>query len=273
MSHTLVQEVLEYLECERGYSKNTIASYHQDLKDLLQFTQKDLQEITQEDLRSYISTKFTTLSRATLNRRISCYKTTFEYLYETGKISFNPMNGIRTLKQEKRLPECLNFENVKQSINANEINTRDKLMLKLLLTTGIRVSELTSIRTVDIDLQNSSIKIHGKGNKQRIVFITDSETKQLLSQHIANKQQNVYLFTGKKPNKPLTTRRVQYIVKKYLKTHPHALRHTFATYLINKGLDISLVKEILGHENINTTSIYINLTQSAIKQKLQEAFC
>lgn len=191
------------------------------------------------------------------------------------------MTLISNPKKEKKLPNYLKYNELEKLLNSIDISKkeeiRNKLIIELLYSTGIRVSELINIKMKDIDIKENQITILGKGNKERIVLF-GKEAKKTLKLYISNFQEEFkgnikehYLLTIN--NKPLTTNKVRLIVKEVLRKSclninisPHTIRHTFATHLLDNGADLKTVQELLGHENLKTTAIYTHISNEKLKQ-------
>lgn len=227
-------------------------------------------------------------NNSTIARKLSSLRSYFTYLLANKKIKKNIFNLINNPKKEKKLPNFLTyqeFEDLIFSIDNNDIYAkRNKLILELLLASGLRVSELVNIKLEDIDINNKSIRVVGKGSKERIVYFnlhTETSLKDYLdnsrSKLLKNKKSN-YLFINNKSTK-LTREGVFEIINKIatkanIKHHlsPHVLRHTFATFLLNEGADIRSVQTLLGHESLSTTQIYTHITSDALKSEYLKRF-
>ena len=282
----IIIKFIEYLEYEKGYSKKTLISYENDLQLFRQFLKeekiKKLEEINYNTIRKYLSLlhekKYTSSS---ISRKISTLRTFYKYLLKEKRIDKNPMTLISNPKKEKKLPNYLKYNELEKLLNSIDISKkeeiRNKLIIELLYSTGIRVSELINIKMKDIDIKENQITILGKGNKERIVLF-GKEAKKTLKLYISNFQEEFkgnikehYLLTIN--NKPLTTNKVRLIVKEVLRKSclninisPHTIRHTFATHLLDNGADLKTVQELLGHENLKTTAIYTHISNEKLKQ-------
>lgn len=267
---------------QKNYSKKTFENYNRDLKKFFKFLNdykiKDIKKITKETVRLYfLKQKNNNISNRTLGRYYSSLNSFFLYSIEHEYIGVNPLKFIDYPKYTKKIPEYIydsqleKLLNEKTSENA-EIELRNKLIIHLLLDTGVRVSELVNIKVHDIDVEERIIKVFGKGSKERFVFFT-SKTKELLINYLIKRKEKAItdnLLINYKGEK-LTERSVQKIIKLVgekigLDIHPHLLRHTFATDLLNKGADIRMIQELLGHENLDTTQIYTHVSNSRVKE-------
>ncbi len=281
-----ITKFIEYLEYEKGYSKRTIINYEKDLELFNNFLKKNkitkIENINYETIRKYLSylheKKYESSS---VCRKISALRTFFKYATKENIIKNNPMILISNPKKEKKLPKYLNYEEIEKLLNSIDTTTkegiRDKLVIELLYSTGIRVSELVNIKIKDIKINEKQILILGKGNKERIVLFGEL-AKQTLKEYLnTNKElftgniNNQYLFINKNKNH-LSTNKIELIVKDVLKKSalklnisPHTLRHTFATHLLENGADLKSVQELLGHENLKTTAIYTHISNERLK--------
>lgn len=281
-----INKFIEYLEYEKGYSNKTIISYEKDLELFNIFLKENkilkIEEITHNIIRKYLSLlhdkKYTS---ASISRKISTLRTFFKYALKQNYIKTNPMTLISNPKKEKKLPKYLKYEEIERLLNCIDISTkegiRNRLIIELLYSTGIRVSELINIKLKDIKIKEKQITILGKGNKERIVLF-GNEAKKVLGQYIniyrdefKGNVNNQYLLINKK-GKQLSTNKIELIVKEVLKQSalklnisPHTLRHTFATHLLDSGADLKSVQELLGHENLKTTAIYTHISNERLK--------
>ena len=267
---------------QKNYSKKTIENYNRDLNKFFKFLNdykiKDIKKITKETVRLYfLKQKNNNISNRTLGRYYSSLNSFFLYSIEHEYIGVNPLKFIDYPKYTKKIPEYIYDYQLEKLINEKtsenvEIELRNKLIIHLLLDTGVRVSELVNIKVRDIDVEERIIKVFGKGSKERFVFFT-SKTKELLINYFIKRKEKAItdnLLINYKGEK-LTERSVQKIIKLVgekigLDIHPHLLRHTFATDLLNKGADIRMIQELLGHENLDTTQIYTHVSNSRVKE-------
>jgi integrase/recombinase XerC len=291
MVQTQILSFLDYLNYEKKYSKHTIISYQNDLQQFNEFINpeqepQDLKEINFQLIRLWISTLVENkISAKSINRKLSTLKSFFKYLQRQKIIDVNPMSKLTGPKIPKRLPVFIDesdmhslFNELKFEPNFNGL--RDKLILDLLYQTGIRRSEISSLKEIDIDNQNNTIKVLGKRNKERIIPIS-IELKRNLNDYISVKQKqnltNDFLLVTDKGDK-MNDQAIYQIVKKYLsmitsiqKKSPHILRHTFATHLLNNGADINAVKDLLGHANLSATQVYTHNTIEKLKKSYKQA--
>ncbi|MBC7696209.1 MAG: tyrosine-type recombinase/integrase [Burkholderiales bacterium] len=291
MFDTHLYSFIDYLKYEKRYSAHTITSYNNDLNQFFAFSGQDnlsitISEINYQHIRSWVSELIKhKIAARSVNRKLSSLKSFFKYLQRQQIISINPLSKISGPKTPKRLPVFVDehqmedlFTKVKFEDGFN--GQRDKLILDILYQTGIRRSELTHLKEVDVDLFNSTIKVLGKRNKERIIPISIS-LKRNLEEYLRVKQElnlsNLMLLVSEKGH-TLSEQAVYRSVKKYLaqvttinKKSPHILRHTFATHLLNNGADINAVKELLGHANLSATQIYTHNTIEKLKRSYKQA--
>lgn len=281
----------DYLTYEKRYSSHTITSYKNDLSQFILYLnpqQEDLNitEVNYQQIRAWVSVLIKNkIAARSVNRKLSSLKSFFKFLQRQQVIEINPMSKISGPKTPKRLPVFVDehqMEDLFTEIAFEEgfNGMRDKLILDLFYQTGIRRSELTHLKEEDIDLFNSTIKVLGKRNKERIIPVSLS-LKRNLESYLRVKQElnlsNIMLLVSEKGH-TLSDQSVYRSVKKYLsqittiqKKSPHILRHTFATHLLNNGADINAVKDLLGHANLSATQIYTHNTIEKLKKSYKQA--
>ena len=276
-----INKFLNYLKVVKKYSDYTITSYKIDLLELYDFTTEliNIDNIVVREYLDYIYSK--KIKRNTISRKISSIRSFYNYLLNENYIKTNPVKDISKIKKDGSLPKYIKDNDLEKLFNVFDkektLDQRNLLILEMLYATGIRVGELVNIKLNDIDHYNKSIKILGKGRKERIVFY-GSFCEDILDLYLNNgrkellKVPNDYLFLNKNGTK-LSSRYIGKIIDKAIKVcevdyhiSPHTLRHTFATDLLNNGADLMSVKELLGHSSINTTSIYTHITNEQIKK-------
>ena len=276
-----INKFLNYLKVVKKYSDYTITSYKIDLLELYDFT-TDLINIDNIVVREYLDYLYSKkIKRNTISRKISSIRSFYNYILNENHIKTNPFKDISKIKKDGSLPKYIKDNDLEKLFNVFDkektLDQRNLLILEMLYATGIRVGELVNIKLNDIDHYNKSIKILGKGRKERIVFY-GSFCEDILDLYLNNgrkellKVPNDYLFLNKNGTK-LSSRYIGKIIDKAIKVcevdyhiSPHTLRHTFATDLLNNGADLMSVKELLGHSSINTTSIYTHITNEQIKK-------
>ncbi len=272
-----------FLEVEREYSKNTISAYKNDLRSFKEFLNgKDPLKVTKRDIFEFLmKLSKGRLKPTTLRRKISSVRSFYAFLLKEGKIENDPTVDISLPKKDKRLPEVLSLEEIEKILNAIPENSfrgkRDRAIVELLYSCGLRVSELTGLRVKDIDMKNGFLKCFGKGSKERIVPFGE-RAKDVLKKYLEEREKkgitSEYLFVSRKGERILR-QFINAILNKYAKkarirkkVHPHMLRHSFATHLLERGADLRSVQELLGHVDISTTQIYTHLT----KERLREVY-
>lgn len=251
----------------RGYTENTIKLYEYHNKNFLEKTGKEPGNIEEHDLKSYLADK---ISEGMDPKSISLIKSSLLFYYnEIHKKGFH----IKTPKTSKKIPNVLTPEEIKKLLEATS-NTRHKLIIKTLYSSGLRVSELTNLKTEDINFDEKIAWVRGgKGKKDRMVIISQNlllDLKEFIREN--SKEKGDYVF-GDKNNKKLSERNVQLIIAKAKKNaglekeiHPHTLRHSFATHLLEDGIDIRKIQELLGHSDLSTTQIYTKISTKELKK-------
>jgi len=270
---------LDYLTYQRNYSKLTILNYKDDLEFFKDYIDK--QKISFLDIDYAFIRKFYNYlddkkySKNTISRRISSIRSFYKYLARNNYIKFNPFSLTQGPKKDKLLPKFLYYNELEELFNACDLNeffgVRDRLLLEMLYATGMRVGELEKIKTKDINLYDNSIKVLGKGNKERIVYFGEY-AREILDMYLKLRDDDCeYLFINNKKTR-LTARGVRYILDKIVKkaslntkVSPHMLRHSFATHLLNEGCDLLSVQELLGHESLRATQVYTHVTNDRLK--------
>lgn len=278
MKEVQIDKFLFFLKVELNYSELTIKSYQLDLTDFFRYVESkkiNYLTITNHDVRGYLKyLDSCNLKNSTISRRISTLRTFYNYLVDENIVENNVFHNVKNPKLEKKLPNYLNYNEMEELLESIDISTSEglkrRLLIEMFYSTGCRVSEMINVKISDIDFTNKTIRIMGKGSKERIVYFGDYASK-YLENYISKVKCDKYLFTNKKGEK-LTINEVEQIVKDIMKhisikTHvtPHTLRHTFATHLLNNGADIRTVQELLGHANLSTTGIYTHVSSDRLK--------
>lgn len=282
-----IDNFIKYLKLEKNYSSYTIKNYELDINNYLNYCNDlkiDIYKVKYDNIKAYLVTLYDKkYSAKTISRHISALRRFYRYLYDNALVDKNVFNYISLPKKEKKLPKYITNEEVDIIFDIPNINTpigqRNKLILELLYGTGIRVRELCNIKISDIDLINKTIKILGKGSKERIVCfgnICEKSLELYLNEGrklLLNKKESDYLLIGMYKNKPLTTRSIELIINDIISNTaikknitPHVFRHTFATHLLNEGCDILIVKELLGHSSLDTTGIYTHVSNERLRK-------
>lgn len=281
----------DYLTYEKKYSAHTITSYKNDISQFIGFINPNnesfsITDINYQQIRAWVANLLKDkIAARSVNRKLSSLKSFFKYLQRQQIIDVNPMAKISGPKTPKRLPVFVDEHQMEHLFAETKFEDgfnglRDRLILDLFYQTGIRRSELTNLKENDLDLFNSTIKVLGKRNKERIIPIS-LPLKRNLESYLKVKQElnlsNMMLLVSEKGH-TLSEQAVYNSVKKYLsqvttiqKKSPHVLRHTFATHLLNNGADINAVKDLLGHANLSATQVYTHNTIDKLKKSYKQA--
>lgn len=279
-----LDKFLNYLK-NKDYSLNTINAYRKDLTIFLKFSNNKI-NVDYNFLRTYLQFLYNKkYSNKSISRNISSLKSFYKYLVKFDIIKDNPCLFINFPKTEKKLPNFINYNDLevlfKVPDKSDTLGLRNLLILELLYSCGMRVSELVNIKLSDIDFNNNRIYILGKGKKERYVLYGEV-CSNILNDYLINSRpvlnkNSEYLLLNKFGNK-ITDRSIRMIIddivkKSCLKLNisPHTLRHTFATHLLNEGADLKIVQELLGHENISTTGIYTHVSNEHLRKVYLEA--
>ncbi|MBR6402425.1 MAG: site-specific tyrosine recombinase XerD [Eubacterium sp.] len=279
-----IDKYITYLVDVKGSSQNTVQSYRRDLVKMQNYFDtngiKSVSEVNSTLVRSYVLyMEDEKMSSATVSRSIASIRSFFIYLLERGIVSGNPTEGIKPPKVEKRIPETLTIEEVNVLLDQPSGDTpkevRDKAMLELLYATGLRVSELVSLKASDINLSLSYIECHDR-NKSRVIPIENAAksalTRYLVEVRPAMCHNSEYLFTNIK-GEEMSRQGFWKLIKSYAKKAginkditPHMIRHSFASHMVNNGADLISLQEMLGHSDISTTQIYLRGKSSKLKE-------
>jgi integrase/recombinase XerC len=286
-----ITSFLEYLFLEKGYSKHTITAYRADLTGFKRFCeitygQDDLLVISYVQVRSWVvSLVNANISNNSINRKVSSLKSFYKFLQKTALREDNPLSKHKALKLAKKVQVPFTAKEIDAVIQniAKEKDfdsLRNKLLIELLYSTGIRRAELINLKGIDVNISDKTIKVLGKRNKERFVPILSSvlETlNQFLELKIKNTFNSEFLLITSKGNKLYETL-VYRIINSYfshvsskVKKSPHILRHSFATHLLNEGADLNSVKELLGHSSLASTQVYTHSSLDAIKKVYNQA--
>ncbi|MFX0162674.1 MAG: site-specific tyrosine recombinase/integron integrase [Candidatus Hodarchaeota archaeon] len=286
MNPKVYEKIVEYLtakEVEKGLSPQTIKAYEHDLNLFFRFIgSKPLKKIKTQDVRSFLNhlKKEKNYSKPALARKISSLRTFFSFLVSERHLEKDPMEKISTPKLDKTLPLVLTPKEAEKFMKeAQKRNARDYAIIVTFLHTGIRVQELCDIKLTDIDYENKTLRIKGKGGKTRIVRIS-SRALSSIKKHLETRKNtgSEFLFLSNR-NRKLSKREVQRIVKKYIlfaglnpKISCHKLRHTFATHSLQKGMDIRLIQRQLGHQKLSTTEKYTKISDEFLSKEYDKAW-
>jgi integrase/recombinase XerC len=289
----VISGFINYIQFERRYSNHTISSYQLDLAQFFTYLLEnyditDLNEISHLQVRSWMAAlKDQHLSSKTINRKISSLKSFFKYCLRHNFLQGNPMTKVIAPRVNKRLPMFMDEQETSVLFDQitfpdNFVGLTHRLILEILYHTGIRLSEVVNLKVKNIDRANCTLKVLGKGNKERILPISTyllrhiDEYKQQKATDFQNPEDEFLLVTKK--GKKLYPKYVYRIVHQYLisvttieQKSPHILRHSFATHLMNAGADLNAVKEMLGHSSLAATQVYTHNTIEKLKQVHKQA--
>ena len=285
----MINKFLDYISVEKRYSQNTLVSYKKDLEDLLLFISEtegteDLKKVDKKIIRNFIvSLSEKKIQKRSINRKLSSLRSFYLYLLKIGEIQVSPLETIPSLKfyAEKQIPISEEeMESLGEILEKEPENFLEKLIIETLYQTGMRKSELCNILLEQVDFSKSEIFVKGKGNKQRVVPISENLLKQMREYMVIrkpNEDSGIYFFV-RENGKKLSEKFVYSVVNRYLslitlkkKKSPHILRHSFATHVLNNGAEISKVKKILGHSSLASTQVYTNGNIEQLKRVFNQA--
>ncbi|MGG0638840.1 tyrosine recombinase XerC [Bacillus altitudinis] len=286
----LVHLFIEYLQIEKNYSALTISGYTEAIEEFVRFMNiqgiDGFEEVSYQDTRIYLTEAYEKgLTRRTISKKVSALRSFYKFLLREQLVKENPFLLVSLPKQDKRIPSFLYEEELKELFTVSDVNTplgqRNQAILELLYATGMRVSELCSLKESDLDLSMDTVLVHGKGSKQRYVPF-GSYAHEALSTYLEDGRQKLkvkgkdradsHVFLNQR-GAPLTDRGVRFILTELMKKasgtlhiHPHMLRHTFATHLLNEGADLRSVQELLGHSNLSSTQVYTHVSKDSLRK-------
>ena len=272
-----VEKFLNYLEIEKNYSPHTLINYKLDLEEFIRFlNDQPIEKVDYFVLRRYLAQlKGKQLKPRTLARKLSSLRSFFKFLSREGHVQANPSALLATPKLDKKLPQFLTEQEVAKLLESPQVKElsglRDRAILETLYSTGIRVSELVGMNIDHVDFISNIVKVFGKGKKERLVPIGSKALNAIKAYLDQRKHASQAVFLNKNGTR-LTDRSVRNITNKYIRItsiksniSPHALRHSFATHLLNRGADLRSVQELLGHVNLSTTQIYTHMTTEKLR--------
>ncbi|MDC0183117.1 tyrosine recombinase XerC [Nitrosomonadales bacterium] len=271
-----IEEYKKFIKFEKRLSSASVKSYLRDINDLLELMgNKKLENYSVEDIRKNISILHSKgLNGKSLSRMISSWRGLFNFLINKYKFKKNPTLGIKAPKSEKLLPQTLSVDQIIKLINIKDdsfLGIRDHAILELFYSSGLRLSELVDLKINNINFEDGTITVIGKGNKERIIPMGSYASKAIkqwlsLRKNLGQEASGESILFSKKDGQKLTARAIQYRLKFWAKKqgipeniHPHLMRHSFASHLLQSSQDLRAVQELLGHENISTTQIYTHL--------------
>ncbi|MBI5187939.1 MAG: tyrosine recombinase XerC [Nitrospirae bacterium] len=268
-----IDKFIRYLEIERAASAHTLRAYRKDLGEFFEHVNTAIEDIDMIDVRGFIAAQMKNrLKKTTVSRRLAAVRSFFKFLYSEGYIKSNPAKLVSNLKIPKLLPNFLSVDDVFSLVEKPEgigfMPARDRAILELLYSSGLRTSELSGLNVDDINTREGLVKVRGKGKKERIVPVGSKAVdaiKSYMVERIVLKRKERALFLNRIGTR-LTDRGVRRIVVKYARAiainrqiGPHTLRHTFATHLLQDGADLRVIQELLGHSSLSTTQKYTHL--------------
>lgn len=267
---------ITYLGSEKGLSANTLKAYESDLIDFSTFIKKASERIVQEDILSYLTHLKPKKASSSLYRALVVIKVFFRFLKSEGEIEVDPTTLLETPKLWQLIPEVLSKEQVEALLDAPNpsswIGSRDRAMIHLLYATGIRVSELVQLDIADVD--DTSIRVLGKGNKERIVPVAPLAIATLDHYLLHYRGEGDPLFvtrSGKRIDRISVWSRIKHYGKRLgLRLSPHTLRHCFATHLLDNGADLRIIQEMLGHASVSTTDRYTHVSNKHLTNAFNE---
>ncbi len=268
-----IEHFLRYLEVERNASAHTLRAYRKDLESFAAYVQKKPSAVDMGDIRSFIAHQIKGgLNKSTAGRRLASIRSFLKYLHREGHIKSNPAKLVSTPRASKLLPKFLSVDDVfsliEKPAGIGFIPLRDRAILELLYSSGLRVSEISGLNVDEVNIREGLVKVKGKGKKERILPVGTKAAEALKSymvERILLKKRDSALFLNRSDTR-LAERSIRRIVVKYAKLTgitaaigPHTLRHTFASHLLQSGADLRVIQELLGHSSLSTTQKYTHL--------------
>lgn len=282
----IADEFCDALWLEDGLSRNTLDAYKRDLLLFAAWLQsernKNLHEVTDTDLNAYFAFRHTTTKASSSNRRLAVLRRFYQYALRNGQIQIDPCLKLKSAKQPPRFLKTLSEQHVESLLAAPDVTTplglRDRTMLEVMYASGLRVSELVLLKTIEVGMNEGVLRITGKGNKTRLVPFGE-EARGWIERYL--KEARLTILNGKVNDAlfvtalggPMTRQMFWTLIKKYalqadihVPLSPHTLRHAFATHLLNHGADLRVVQLLLGHADISTTQIYTHVARERLKK-------
>jgi len=282
----IIDEFSDVLWLEDGLSKNTLEAYKRDLLLFAEWLQRDrtknLLETVEADIHAYFAFKHEHSKATSSNRRLAVLRRFYQFALRTNRIQTDPCVRLKSARQPARFPKTLSEQNVEALLAAPDIHTplglRDRTMLELMYASGLRVSELVLLKSVEVGMNEGVLRVTGKGDKTRLVPFGE-EARVWIERYL--KEARVLILNGKNHDAlfvtalggPMTRQMFWQIIKKYAlradinaPLSPHTLRHAFATHLLNHGADLRVVQLLLGHADISTTQIYTHVARERLKK-------
>jgi len=298
----IIARFMDHLDSQRGFSPHTVRCYGADLTQFCQFLagpegqgdrpaggelERRILAVTPVEVRSYLAMlRNEVYSKSTVARKLASLRSFYKYLVRTGALEASPLSVIRTPRLDKRLPKCLDIHQVSALLEAPDTSTvlgaRDRAILETIYSSGLRIGELVALNIEDLDEFSEALRIRGKGKKERLVPVGGKALVAIaayleMRNGSARSTRRGPLFVNNS-GKRLSDRSIRRKLDKYLQiaginvhVSPHALRHSFATHMLNAGADLRSVQEILGHQSLSTTQIYTHLTTTRLKEVYDRA--
>jgi tyrosine recombinase XerC len=287
VTHSPQERFLRYLNVERNASSHTLLNYRRDLDQFFAFIgHLRITEVTSLDIRRFVAElSGTGAAKRSIARKLSCVRSFFRYLCREGTLEHSPAAAVPTPRLDKRLPSFLDEQQVVRLLESPDTKTwqglRDRAMLELFYSTGMRVSELAGLNTDDVDELSEVALVRGKGKKERLCPMSakaaNAIRRYMEARPAKNLRSALAVFISQKKTR-LTVRQIDRLVAKYVRAtglpptiRPHSLRHTFATHLLDHGADLRSVQELLGHASLSTTQIYTHITPQRLKKVYDQA--
>lgn len=285
-NQAILDDFIDRIWLEEGLSRNTLESYRQDLAQFATWLEKtadkELFQVEQADIQRYLAFRFPTSKPRSISRLIASLRRLYRFALRENKMSVDPSLQIESPKLPRSLPKSLSEEDVEALLNAPNVNDyiglRDRAMLELLYASGLRVTELVSLKVTEVSLSEGVVRVTGKGSKTRLVPMGEEATD-WITRYLNQSRPNLLerrlsdgLFVTNRAD-CMTRQAFWYLIKRYAlqagihkPMSPHVLRHAFATHLLNHGADLRVVQMLLGHADISTTQIYTHVARERLKQ-------
>ena len=275
--HQIISQYLEYLELEKGLSQNTIDAYRRDLSDFeISESVEDVNNVDRMTINSYVrKLRENKLAPTSVIRKVASLRGFFKWAFSSGIINNNPASTLEQPKVPQRLPKVVSVKEIEEMLH-NNLTPLEHVMMELLYSCGLRVSELVNLKITDIDINSKYIRCFGKGSKERIIPM-GNEAKRVLEDYYTMREfvLKKYNITSKKLLINQSGRFINrqdvytFIHTQGKKIHknisPHTLRHSFATHLLENGADLRVVQELLGHSDVSTTQLYTHISKKRLK--------
>ena len=287
----MLEQFLSYIKSVKNLSVETVRSYRQDVKKFLTFLAEEgirEEEVDKQTVRGFLAyLSRADLSVTTVNRMLSALRGFYSFQVRYHNREYNPFETVRSFKKKNHLPDFLFIDEIETLVGLPDdtfTGARDRLLLELLYSTGCRISEVVSINVSAVNMKERTIRVRGKGDKERFVFIGEKAYRALRAylplrkQHMKTDTGEINALFSNHHGRRLTARGASFLLQKYTdklgsgkKISPHTFRHTFATHVLDAGADIRVVQELLGHASLSTTQVYTHLGVERLKQIYDQA--